>query len=153
MREEEGKSQVVRDRVRRVQENIVGNEALGGSLDEAAASEMLSWSLKSAEGIASSTEGMDDEAAELSMADRLKALRKLMRHLGRLLGEGLDMEPEGKQWLWDSVQKHARMLYGESLQFPNLEEVMGRLSGGEAPGQIIASLRKTFEKQNTNNQD
>ena len=153
MREEEGKSQVVRKRVRRVQENIVGNEALGGSLDEAAASEMLSWSLKSAEGIASSTEGMDDETAELSMADRLKALRKLMRHLGRLLGEGLTMDAEGQQWLWDSVQKHARLLYGESIQFPNLEDVMERLSGGETPGQIIANLRNIFETQNTNKQD
>ena len=149
MREEEGHIQSVHKRVRRVQEDIMGNEALGGSLDETAASEMLSWSLKSAEGIASSTEGMDDEAAELSMADRLKALRKLMRHLGRLLGEGLEMDAEGRMWLWDSVQKHARLLYGEGLQFPNLEDVMGRLSQGESPGQIIASLRNTFEKQNT----
>ena len=153
MREEEGESQVVRERVQRVQENIMGNEALGGSLDEAAADEMLSWGLKSAEGIAASTEGMDDEAAELSMTDRLKALRKLMRYLGRLLGEGLEMDAEGQQWLWESVQKHARLLYGESLQFPNLEEVIGRLSGGESPGQIIANLRKNFEAQNSDTQD
>ena len=153
MREEEGKSQAVRERVRRVQEDIMGNEALGGSLEEAAASEMLSWGLKSAEGIASSTEGMDDETAELTIADRLKALRKLMRHLGRLLGEGLDMDAEGRTWLWNSVQKHARMLYGESTQFPNLEDVMGRLSRGESAGQIIASLRNTFEAQNTGKQD
>jgi len=150
---EEGTSQAVRERVQRVQENIIGNEALGGSLDEAAASEMLSWSLKSAEGIATSTEGMDDETAELSMADRLKALRKLMRHLGRLLGEGLEMDAEGRTWLWDSVQKYARLLYGENIQFPSLEDVMGRLSGGEAPGQIIANLRNIFESQNTNKQD
>jgi len=149
MREEEGASQTLSERVRRVQENIMGNEALGGSLDESAANEMLSWGLKSAAGIASSTEGMDDETAELSMADRLKALRKLMRHLGRLLGEGLDMDAEGRQWLWDSVQKHARLLYGESIQFPNLEEVMGRLSGGESPGQIVVNLRKFFEAQDT----
>jgi len=149
MREEEGTSQTLSERVRRVQENILGNEALGGSLDESAANEMLSWGLKSAAGIASSTEGMDDETAALSMADRLKALRKLMRHLGRLLGEGLDMDAEGRQWLWDSVKKHARLLYGESIQFPNLEEVMGRLSGGESPGQIIANLRHFFEAQNT----
>jgi len=148
MREEEATSQPVEQRVRRVQEDIMGNEALGGALDEAAASEMLSWSLKSAEGIASSTEGMDDEAAELSMADRLKALRKLMRHLGRLLGEGMDMDSEGRLWLWDSVQKHARLLYGEGLQFPDLEDVMGRLSQGESPVQIIASLRSMFEAQN-----
>lgn len=150
---EEGTSQVVRERVRRVQENIMGNEALGGSLDETAASEMLSWSLKSAEGIVVSTEGMDDETAELSMADRLKALRKLMRHLGRLLGEGLEMDNEGRTWLWDSVQKYARLLYGENIQFPNLEDVMGRLSAGETPGQIIANLRNIFETQNKNKQD
>ena len=149
MREDEGTSDPVTRRVRRVQEDIMGNEALDGALDETAASEMLSWGLKSAEGIASSTEGMDDETAELSMTDRLKALRKLMRHLGRLLGEGLDMDAEGRMWLWDSVQKHARMLYGEGLQFPNLEDVMERLSQGESPGQIIASLRKIFETQNT----
>lgn len=150
---EEDTSQAVRERVRRVQENIIGNETLGSSLDEAAASEMLSWGLKSAEGIAVSTEGMDDDVAELSMADRLKALRKLMRHLGRLLGEGLEMDAEGRTWLWDSVQKYARLLYGESLQFPNLEDVMGRLSGGESPVQIISSLRKSFEIQNSNKQD
>jgi len=148
MRDEEGTGQPVSRRVRRVQEDIIGNEALGGALDESAASEMLSWGLKSAEGIASSTEGMDDEAAELSMSDRLKALRKLMRHLGRLLGEGLEMDAEGRSWLWNSVQKHARLLYGEGLQFPNLDDVMGRLSQGESPGQIIASLRSMFEAHN-----
>ena len=153
MREEEGTSHTINERVQRVQENIIGNEALGGSLDESAANEMLSWGLKSAEDIASSTEGMDDETAELSMADYLKALRKLMRHLGRLLGEGLDMDTEGRQWLWDSVQKHARLLYGESIQFPKLEAVMGWLSGGESPGQIIARLRNTFEDKNTGKQE
>jgi len=147
MRDEESTGHPVSRRVRRAQEDIMGNEALGGGLDEAAASEMLSWGLKSAEGIASSTQGMDDETAELSMADRLKALRKLMRHLGRLLSEGLDMDAEGRMWLWDSVQKHARLLYGEGLQFPNLEDVIGRLSKGESPGQIITSLRNMFEAQ------
>jgi hypothetical protein len=149
MRDEEGiTNRSVNKRVRRVQEDIMGNEALGGTLDETAAIEMLSWGLKSAEGIASTTEGMDDESAELSIADRLKALRKMMRHLGRLLGEGMEMDAEGRLWLWDSVQTHARMLYGEGLQFPNLDEIMGRLSQGESPAQIIAGLRKMFETQN-----
>jgi hypothetical protein len=149
MRDEEGiTNRAVSERVRRVQEEIMGNEALGEALDESAASEMLSWGLKSAEGIASSTEGLDDEAAELSMADRLKALRKLMRHLGRLLSEGRDMDAEGRLWLWDSVQTNARMLYGEGLQFPNLEDVMGQLSQGESPAQIIANLRNMFEARN-----
>ena len=148
MREEDETNQTVSKRIRRVQEDIMGNEALGGVLDESAASEMLSWGLKSAEGIASSTEGMDDDAAELSMADRLKALRKLMRHLGRLLSEGMEMDTEGRLWLWDSIQQHARLLYGEGLQFPSLEDVMGRLSRGESPGQVIASLRNMFETQN-----
>jgi len=149
MREEEGTSKAINHRVRRVQEDIMGNEALGGgALDESGASELLSFGLKSAEGIVSATEGMDDESAELSMADRLKALRKLMRHLGRLLGEGIDMDTEGRLWLWDSVQKHARLLYGEGLEFPDIEDVMGRLTQGESPGQIIASLREMFENQN-----
>ena len=146
MREEEGITDSVEKRVERVQEEIMGNEALGGgALDETGASELLSFGLKSAEGIVSSTEGMDDELAELSMADRLKSLRKLMRHLGRLLSEGLDMDAEGRLWLWDSVQKHARILYGEGLQFPSLDDVMDRLSQGESPGQIIASLRDIFD--------
>ncbi len=153
MRENENTSHTVRQRVREAQENIIGNEALGEALDESAASEMLSWGLKSAEGIASSTEGMDDKTAELSMADRLKALRKLMRHLARLLGEGLEIDEEGRNWLWESVQKHARLLYGENIQFPRLEDVMGRLSGGESPGRIIAQLRNMFEEKNTGKQD
>ena len=148
MREEEGTIHSINKRVQRVQEDIMGNEALGGgALDESGASELLSFGMKSAEGIVFATKDMDDESAELSMADRLKALRKLMRHLGRLLGEGLDMDAEGRLWLWDSVQQNARALYGERLEFPDLEDVMGRLSQGESAGQIIASLRGMFESQ------
>lgn len=127
MREEEN-SDAVSERVQRVQEDIMGNEALGGALDEEGASELLSWGLKSAEGIASATDGMDDETAELSMVERLKALRKLMRYLGRLLGEGQDMDAEDRLWLWNGVQKYARALYGEQLEIPELEVVMGRLT-------------------------
>jgi hypothetical protein len=134
-------------RIRRVQDQIVGNEALGEALDESAASELLSLGLKGAAGIASSTEGMDEEAAELSMADRLKALRKLMRHLGRLLGEARELDAEGRRWLWESVQKQANLLYGDGLSLPSLDDVMVRLSQGESPGRIIASLREMFEKQ------
>jgi hypothetical protein len=126
---------------------MVGNEALGEALDESAANELLSLGLKGAAGIASSTEGMDEEAAELSMADRLKALRKLMRHLGRLLGEARELDAEGRRWLWESVQKQANLLYGDGLSLPSLDDVMGRLSQGESPGRIIASLREMFEKQ------
>jgi hypothetical protein len=130
-----------------VQEDIMENEALGGSLDESAASELLTLGLKSAEGIASSTDGLDDEAAELSMADRLKALRKLMRHLGRLLGEWNELDADGRLWLWNSVQKHARSLYGEGVQLPTLDELMGSLSQGESPGKIIANLREALDSQ------
>jgi hypothetical protein len=144
---EEDQNPLISKRVRRVQESIIGNEALGGSLDDSSANELLSLGLKSAEGIVSSTDGMDDETAELSMADRLKALHKLMRHLGRLLGEGNDLDTEGRLWLWDSVQKQASLLYGDGLHFPPLEDVMRRLSQGESPGRIIASLRDMFEKQ------
>ena len=148
MRDEGYRDEAVDKRVRRIQEDLMGNEALGGgSLDESGASELLTWSLKSAEGIASTTKGMDDESAELSIAERLKALRKLMRHLGRLLGEGKDMDDEGRLWLWNSVQQQARLLYGEGLQFPSLEAVMGRLTKGESPAQVIAGLREMFENQ------
>ena len=148
MREEEKSSQVIQKRVQRVQADIIGNEALGGdALDESGASELLSFGLKSAEGIVSTTEGMDDETAELSIADRLKALRKLLRHLGRLLGEGLDMDADGRLWLWNSVQTQARSLYGDHLEFPDVDIVMERLVQGESPGQIITSLRSLFESQ------
>jgi hypothetical protein len=151
---DQGSNPTIDKRIRRVQENLMGNEALGESLDEAAASELLSMGLKGAAGIASATEGMDEEAAEISMADRLKALRKLMRHLARLLGEAKDLDADGRMWLWNSVQKQARLLYGESLNFPSLDEVMGRLSKGESPGQVIANLRETFERQkNTSSQE
>jgi hypothetical protein len=144
---DQGSNPTIDKRIRQVQEDLMGNEALGEALDESAASELLSLGLRGAAGIASSTEGMDEEAAELSMSDRLKALRKLMRHLGRLLGEAKDLDAEGRMWLWDSVQKQARLLYGDGLKFPSLEDVMGRLTRGESPGQIIANLREILEKQ------
>lgn len=150
MRNQDRSSELTRKRVRRIQNEIIGNESLGGdSLDEAGARELLSFGLISAEGIASATDGMDDDAAELTMTDRLKALRKLMRHLGRLLGEGNEMDADGRLWLWDNVQKNARAVYGENLIFPDLEDVMRRLSSGETPGRIIASLRDMFEDQKT----
>jgi hypothetical protein len=144
---DKGTNPTIDKRIRRVQEDIMGNEALGEALDESAASELLSLGLNGAAGIASSTEGMDEEAAELSMADRLKVLRKLMRHLGRLLGEARDLDAEGRRWLWESVQNQASLLYGDGLNLPSLDDVMGRLSQGESPGRIIASLREMFEKQ------
>lgn len=148
MRKQDNQNEMVNMRVQRIQKEMVGNEALGGaSLDESGASELLSWGLKSAEGIAYATKDLDDESAELSMAERLKALRKMMKHLGRLLGEGKDLDAEGRLWLWDSVQKQARSLYGEHLQFPDVNDLLERLSQGEAPGQVIASLREMFEKQ------
>ena len=146
MREGEGADQAISKRIQRVQEEIIGNEALGGgALDEVGASELLSLGLKSAEGIASSTEGMDDDSAELSMADRLKSLRKLMRHLGRLLGEGKNMDTEGRLWLWRSVQKHARLLFGEQIELPAVDEIMGRLIKGESTAEIIISIHEMFE--------
>ena len=134
-------------RVRRLQENILGNESLGGdSLDETAASELLSWGLNGVASIAAETaDVVDDEEAEMTVAERLKALRKLMRHLGRLLGEGKDMNEEDRAWLWDSVQKQAGALYGEGIELPTLNDVMGRLETGESPQQIIAGLRNIFE--------
>ena len=147
MQNDAGQNQTLSDRIRRVQEGLMGNEALGEALEGSAASELLSLGLKSAEGIVATTEGMDDDTAELSMAERLVALRKLMRHLGRLLGEAKDLDSEGRLWLWNSVQKQASLLYGEGLNFPSLEDIMGRLSQGESSSQIIASLRDMFEKR------
>jgi hypothetical protein len=97
--------------------------------------------------IASETEGMDENEAEISMADRLRALRKLMRHLGRLLGEGKDMREDDRIWFWNSIQTQAGALYGKDLEFPALKVVMGQLELGESPKQIIAGLRKLIEKQ------
>ena len=147
MQNDAGQNQTLSDRIRRVQEGLMGNETLGEALEGSAASELLSLGLKSAEGIVATTEGMDDDTAELSIAERLVALRKLMRHLGRLLGEARDLDAEGRLWLWNSVQKQASLLYGEGLNFPSLEDIMGRLSQGESSSQIIASLRDMFEKR------
>lgn len=139
-------SKQIRHRIRRLQEDILSNEALGSAyLDQTAAEEMLSWSLSGAVSIASETDGMDDDEAEMSMADRLKALRKLMRHLGRLLGEGKDMGENDRKWLWNSIKQQAGALYGDGLVFPSLNDVMEKLESGEAPQQIISGLRNLFE--------
>ena len=55
------------------------------------------------------------------------------------------MDAEGRIWLWNSVQKHAKLLCGDGVNFPPLDDVMGRLTQGESPAQIIASLREMFE--------
>ena len=142
-------SKQVRNRIRRLQEDILSNEALGSAfLDPSAAEELVSWSLSGAVSIASETDGMDDYEADMSMTDRLKALRKLMRHLGRLLGEGKEMGENDRAWLWDSIKQQAGALYGDGLVFPSLNEVMEKLESGEAPQTIISRLRNLFETKN-----
>jgi hypothetical protein len=152
---EKGIKPTIDKRIRRAQEQMVGNEALGEALDESAASELLSLGLNSAAGIASSTEGMDEGAAELSMADRLKALRKLMRHLARLLGEASDLDAEGRQWLWESVQRKSDFVIRRGFEFSVFRGSYGafiskaRLPGGSLPA--CAKCLKSKRKRTTSN--
>ena len=67
--------------------SMAGNESLAASLDEDAAGELLSWGQATAKNIVNETEGLDDNTAEEHMAPRLRALRLLMRAVGRWTGE------------------------------------------------------------------
>jgi hypothetical protein len=69
------------ERVKLAVQSILENESLTGDLDDEAAQALLDWGVACVRRIALETAGLDDGAAEASMASRLRATRRLMRRV------------------------------------------------------------------------
>ena len=134
-------------RFHRVMGSMVGNESLAASLDEDAAGELLSWGKVAARRIVDETEGMDDEAAEERMAPRLRALRLMIRAVGRWVGEAKNLDEESRLALWKRVEDQACVLFGESFVLPSMDEVLSQLPADANAVHVVAWVKNLIEDQ------
>jgi hypothetical protein len=132
-------------RFHRVMGSMSGNESLATSLDEDAAGELFLWGEAAAKKIVDETDGLDDEAAEVYMAPRLRALRLIMRAVGRWAGEAKSLDGESQLALWNRIDDQARILFGESFALPPMDEAFAELPVDADQRQTIVWLKTYIE--------
>jgi len=126
---------------------MMGNESLAASLDENAASELISWGQTTVKSIVDETDGLDDNAAEEHMAPRLRALRLMMRAVGRWAGEANTLDAEARLALWNRVGEQAQVLFGESFILPAMDVVLAQLPSDANTQQVMMWLKTLFEER------
>ncbi len=123
---------------------MAGNEALSDVPDEAAAADMLAWAEELAKYYVRQTGDMEDAAAEEFLSPYLRALRTLMRAIGRWAVES--DQTARLQW-WARIEQSAKTLYGEQFSLPEMEEVVAQLPAGASVQQIVAFLKEFIENR------
>lgn len=134
-------------RFQSVMGGMIGNESFAESLEEKAAGDWMAWGQIVARRIVDGTDGLDDAAAEEYMAPRLRALRLIMRALGRWVGEAKTLDSESRLALWNRVGDPARVVFGESFVLPAMEKVLAQLPTGATAQQVVARLVALFDPQ------
>lgn len=134
-------------RFHRAMGSMIGNESLAASLDDDAAGELFSWGESAAKRIVDETDGMDDDSAEEHIAPRLRALRLMMRAVGRWVGEAESLDVEARRALWKRFGEQARVLFGDSFVLPSMEEALARLPAQADAGRIVAWLINFVEEK------
>jgi hypothetical protein len=136
-------------RVQKAIEDIAGNESLLEMLDTEAAAELLEWGSSTATSLVTQTDGLDDAAAELASASRLKAVRQFMRSAGNWAA-GKYIDPADRTQLRDKLLGFAKVIFGEDAQLPSAEEVDAVLNQVDDPQnpqkQLIMNLIDLFNK-------
>ncbi len=134
-------------RLNRAAESILENESLTAGLDDDAAQALLDWGLACAELAARSTSGLDDEAAENAISPRLRATRRLMRLVRRLVAQRPEAATSSK--LFVEMTERAAVIYGKDFKplDDNQRQAFARMHAefSEQPVQIITTLRQLIE--------
>jgi hypothetical protein len=128
------------ERIQKVAESVLENEALISGLDRDSADVLQKWGVKNATQVAEKTATLDDERAEREMYPQLKASRRLIRAICVWLAHEKDSEPEEREKLWAKVEKRAKLLYGEGISLPASSEF-----SGENSAEFINNLRDWLE--------
>jgi len=138
-------------RVKRVIEEITGNEALLQMLETDAAREMLNWGITTAKSIVSRTIDLDDFTAELAILPRLKAIRQSMRSIGNWAA-GKYTDPASRIQLRDRLLGHFRTIFGEDRPLPppeKMDEVLNQVDDkSNTPHQLVLKLKQVLEEPN-----
>lgn len=130
-------------RIRMAAGSILENEALrDGLYDEEAARALLNWGVSWAQTLAGQTANIeDDEEADEAAYPRMRALRGLMTALKDLAtAEG--WPPDAIRQTLETIQEHARVLYGAEWQPPVDFEQKARLvlQSGDSRARLNALL-------------
>ncbi|HXQ35356.1 MAG TPA: hypothetical protein VN843_15165 [Anaerolineales bacterium] len=135
-------------RVRRVVEEITGNEALLEMLETDAATEMLNWGIETATSLMKKADDLDDLAANLAILPRLKELRQSMRSIGNWAA-GKYTDPASRIELRDKLLERFRVIFGERMALPSAAELDRLLNQvddkNKTPQQLIISLKELLQ--------
>jgi hypothetical protein len=134
-------------RVRRAAESILESEGLTGDLDDAAARALLEWGVACARRVAQATSGLTQGEAEVALAERLRAVRRLMRLVNGWAAGGQG-GAGGAAWL-DEIVAQAAIVDGQTITPPDAEQraaLLQQMPGlaGDPP-RLIADLRALVE--------
>jgi hypothetical protein len=134
-------------RVQKAIEDITGNESLLEMLDEDAAAEMLEWGKSTVTSLVKQTEGLDDQAAELMLDQRLKAVRQFMRSAGNWAA-GKYTDPADRIQLREKLLGHAKVIYEDDSHLPSAEKMDALLNQMSAQPdtqkQSVLNLKELF---------
>jgi hypothetical protein len=109
-------------RLQRAVKELAGNEALLEMLDTDAAAEMLEWGKTLLAGVVEQTADLDDEAAEIELAPRLKAVRQFMRSTGNWAA-GKYTDPESRTQLREKLLGHLFWMREDLERLPSAEAI------------------------------
>jgi hypothetical protein len=105
------------------------------------------WGQATAKTIVDETDGLDDSAAEEQMAPRLRALRLMMRAIGRWTGEANNLDARSRSMLWARVAEQARVVFGDTFVLPAMDEVLAQVPSGASAEQVVMWLKTLFEER------
>ena len=148
-------------RIQQAAESILENEALTDNLDDQGGQALLDWGVALAKQVAQTTEGMDETAAETAMADKLAAIRRLLRAVNKRFDPTLiaDLKTNDKATaeantkLLDQAVEQAAIIFAPHFTQPTAEQrvsvVEQILQPLATPSALIASLRSFIDQHGT----
>ena len=141
----------INSRIKKIVDEMTGNETLLEMLDTEAATEMLNWGIATVTWLLQGMEGLDDVAADLVLEPQLKAVRQAMRSIGNWAA-GKYIGLESRAQLRDKLLEHFRVILGASAQLPSAEQMDALLKqvddSNNTPHQLILKLKQIFESLN-----
>jgi len=138
----------INSRIKKIVDEMAGNEALLEMLDTDAAKEMFQWGIATVTALVQKTEGVDDSSAELALEPQLKAVRQTMRSAGNWAA-GKYADPVSRAQLRDKLTEYFQTIFGKSaklLPVGNMDAVLNQVEDkNKTPLQLIKSFRSLSE--------
>ncbi len=132
-------------------QSILDNEKLTADLDDATAQVLLDWGISCVNAIVRRTSGMNDLQAEDAMYPQMRALRRLMRYVNKLIARFEILGEAGQIEELRDIVEQAATIYGHSYtppDFPQQQQTLSEIGGllADQPG-MVRSLRRLIENK------